>query len=629
MTTASNNRRAKVFLKRLAIVIRWTLVLVVLVFVSAATVGLPQAIVQRIERGLSNEAFVIELGRVRINILSGVHVNRIKLFRRHALGPAILDAEHVLIRGNLLNGLFRKPIFEKVSLGGGMFRPLMIGSLEAASDRHETGEFSIGVELDDVSVEGVTLNAFTARLSRKDGSWYCRSADTMIGLGKRVGQISGDAEYRDAGKFSARLKSECDPGILIPIIQAGRMHGSAEIIGRFEFSSVVPVWTLDVVRQGEDDPAMVTTIDFHMEDLAYSGIPLQIADGGLSISRSASNIATVAKDFLLVRENELLQGGFTLTSGPTRTNATYEATSTFHPYSLTKIIGVWTNLENEGYQFQAPFKINVAGQSEVGRKFGTDEVFNMSFGEMSVGRVDIQNCEFAFYVEGSSNRIVDLSGEWCGGELKGSMTMQFPHDDQTNKILNLAASVANASFENVVTNVFDAPTRNSGGNLSGNVTLERVTDSALVSTTRGKGDLRVTDGRLLRLQLFGGLSDYVARMIPAVDVVMNQTDFKTAFEIENDVIHTDKVLLEGSLLSLTGKGNYKVNGELDFNVNLKLLKSHTLGHYLISIPTFLFSKLFEFKLSGTRDEPKWYPVNFSSDIFERFKGGEDEDASEE
>ena len=612
-----------VVLKSAVILFRWGLILGVLVLVTAATVGLPRSLVQRIEDRLTNDAFVVELGRVRFNVLKGVYVNHLKLFRRRALGPAILDAERMAIHFNLLNGILKKPVVGKVSMGGGGFRLLMIESRDSSTYRPHVGDFEIGVELDDFAVEGVTLNDFTARLLSRDGVWSCRSVDTIVRLGDREGQIAGDVEYADEEEFALQLKFECDPGILLPFMEASRMHVSSEIVRRFTFSSVPPTWTLDVTRHREKDPGMVTAVDFRMEDLTYRGVPLELADGGLQISSSVSSNVTVAENFFLVRQEELFQGGFTYITAPDRTNITYEATSTFHPHALTAIVGVWTNLENEIYEFRPPFKIDVVGNSDIGPRFGSHATFGMSFGTLSVGRIDVENCAFTYHFDGNTNFLENLTGEWCGGALTGKMAVQFPDDVQTNKIFNLTAKVVDAGFENVVGSIFDAPTRDSGGKLSGNVTIERLTDSANKATMRGHGDLRITDGQLLRLQVFGGLSDYVARMIPGVDVLLSQTDFKSAFEIKNDIIHSDKALLEGNLLSLNGKGDYRLDGTLDFNVQLEFLKSHTLIHGIISVPMLLFSKLFEFKLSGTRDDPKWYPINLSSSLFERLRGGGD------
>lgn len=629
MCAEITKRHISVVLKGVLVSMKWGLMLVVLVVITVATIGFPKVIVERIEDHFTNEGFVIELGRVRFNIFKGVHVNHFKLLRREELGPPILDAQRMFIHANFLNALIRKPVVGKVSMGGGSFSSLMLESPDSTTSQPHVRNFEIEVELDDFVIEGVGLDDFSARLVSESGAWSCRSASMIVRRGDRKGRITGNAEYADKEEFEALLNFECDPGILLPLMNASQMDVSSEIVRRFTFSSIAPTWTLGIKRNREVDPETVTTIDFRMEDFSFRGVPLELANGAIQISSSSSRTLAVLEDILLFRGDESLQGGVRYAATADRTNVTYEATSTLHPYALTAIVGVWTNLENEIYRFESPFKIDVRGNSDIGPRFGSHAQFDMSFGRLSVSRIDIDDCAFTCYVEGNKNRLENLTGGWCGGSLSGQLAMQFPNDDQTNKVFNLAATVADANLDNVVASIFDSLPRDSGGKLSGDIVIERLTDTVNKASMRGHGALRITDGQLLRLQVFGGLSDYVARMIPGVDVLLSHTDFMSEFELEDDVIHSDKVLLEGDLLSLLGKGSYWLDGTLDYNVQLEFLRSHTLVHDIISVPMFLFTKLFEFKLKGTREEPTWYPINFSASLFDRLRGGGDKKESSE
>ena len=47
------------------------------------------------------------------------------------------------------------------------------------------------------------------------------------------------------------------------------------------------------------------------------------------------------------------------------------------------------------------------------------------------------------------------------------------------------------------------------------------------------------------------------------------------------------------------------------------MKEHSLVSKLVRVLTYPISKLFEFRLRGPLDDPKWYPVNFSLDLLER------------
>jgi hypothetical protein len=56
---------------------------------------------------------------------------------------------------------------------------------------------------------------------------------------------------------------------------------------------------------------------------------------------------------------------------------------------------------------------------------------------------------------------------------------------------------------------------------------------------------------------------------------------------------------------------------MDFHVRVKLMKDNNVVARLVRVLTFPISKLFEFRLRGTLDDPHWYPVNFSGDLLEK------------
>jgi hypothetical protein len=66
-------------------------------------------------------------------------------------------------------------------------------------------------------------------------------------------------------------------------------------------------------------------------------------------------------------------------------------------------------------------------------------------------------------------------------------------------------------------------------------------------------------------------------------------------------------------------------------VQVKLLKDDPLIAKVVRLITWPLSKLFEFRLTGTLDAPRWYPVNFSGELLEKLglKNGKDERAGDD
>lgn len=138
-----------------------------------------------------------------------------------------------------------------------------------------------------------------------------------------------------------------------------------------------------------------------------------------------------------------------------------------------------------------------------------------------------------------------------------------------------------------------------------------------MKSVTGDGHVSIKKGRVFMLPLFGGLSRFVTAMIPGLDFILRQSDASCAFVIRDGKITTDKILIEGDIISLIGDGSYDLNGSLEFNVRMQFLKQHTLGGMMLQKVTYPISKLFEFRLHGTLKNPQWYPVNFSSDLLKK------------
>ena len=57
--------------------------------------------------------------------------------------------------------------------------------------------------------------------------------------------------------------------------------------------------------------------------------------------------------------------------------------------------------------------------------------------------------------------------------------------------------------------------------------------------------------------------------------------------------------------------------DINFDVQVKLLKGHNLGSKFFRALTYPISKLFEFKVRGPISDPNWYPENFSFDLLKK------------
>ena len=130
----------------------------------------------------------------------------------------------------------------------------------------------------------------------------------------------------------------------------------------------------------------------------------------------------------------------------------------------------------------------------------------------------------------------------------------------------------------------------------------------------------VREGLLFQTKLFSGLSAILSKVLPDF-TLFAQTDAGGDFTIRNSRVHSRNVQLQGTLFSAKGAGHYSFGGDLDFRVEVQLLRSGPVAA-LVRLATLPVTRLLELRLTGTFEDPRWRPLNLNpAELF----SGEDKD----
>ena len=85
--------------------------------------------------------------------------------------------------------------------------------------------------------------------------------------------------------------------------------------------------------------------------------------------------------------------------------------------------------------------------------------------------------------------------------------------------------------------------------------------------------------------------------------------------LEGDLVAEGDIVIEGEVITLTGTGDYYWNGDLDFAVQVKLLKKNTLLGGILQLAMMPVTKMLEFRLTGTFKDPRWRPAYLPKEMF--------------
>jgi hypothetical protein len=160
------------------------------------------------------------------------------------------------------------------------------------------------------------------------------------------------------------------------------------------------------------------------------------------------------------------------------------------------------------------------------------------------------------------------------------------------------------------------------GLVSGDIQLNGPTHGRTIEHLSGEGHVTIRDGVIHRMKLFAGLTDYLSRTIPGISSLVNQSSGSMDFTIRDSVLHTDNLLLEGDIFSISGRGTYNIaTDKLEFTIRANIFKQKTIAGRITRLVTLPFTRLLlEFKVFGSLENPDWSYVNIIEKITEGFSG---------
>ena len=594
-------------------------VAVIMAVVGLSLFGLPRRWTHEVLTRMATGDYALECEAVRLDLLRGVILEGVRVFRKQVVGPPIVEARRIAIRFNLFAALRGEAALRRVSLMDGVIRPAM-NTLPRASKPSEArgpASFTTMLDIGNCVVDGVTIERFRSRLTLTPGRVTLAHIDAVLRRENLSGVLRGEVRVDTGEKIlDGSFISDFDPHLLLPLMDRPHAAFLRTLIGRFEFSGPPPHVEF-TFRRGLDptNDFVRVTAKARLEDLCYQGEDVRRSDGTVDVFSDHAGTVCRVDPLVVVRRDGMASGGFTVDT--VRGTVAFEAQSTIRPDVSTRLIGVLTNGVMDDYHFDGTTTITAGGIAALNDPDVNDFHVEVSAHNMAWQWFRAEESSWTLQVKGRTLTVTNLIARAYGGTLNGAARFDFPPPSLTNTSFLIEGTLRDADFLRLATDFRGRRADEALGKLGLALRLSGVVPDPERKAVSGEGRVWIDDGRIFSFPIFGGFTEIMTRIVPGLDFVLRQTRLKSDFTLGHGGIETEKISVEGDVLSLAGQGRYAFDGTLDFNVQAYLMREHTLVSKVLRALTYPISKLFEFKLRGTLDEPRWYPEHFSSDMLKR------------
>ncbi|MDQ2658944.1 MAG: AsmA-like C-terminal region-containing protein [Verrucomicrobiota bacterium] len=192
-------------------------------------------------------------------------------------------------------------------------------------------------------------------------------------------------------------------------------------------------------------------------------------------------------------------------------------------------------------------------------------------------------------------QLSDVDGTLFGGTVRGTADISTAKNDP-----HYTATVAldGVDFPRLTDLYFKFETAH--GQLFGSYDFQGVGDDA--KTMRGVGKIKVANGDVFAIPVFGPLSGLISAIIPGAGYSVAK-QATASFTIKEGVIRTDDFKVSGKLFGMVGHGDiHFLENRLDFDIRI-----NAGGPAVLLTPVY---KLFEYKGEGSLSKPNWHPKRF-------------------
>jgi AsmA-like C-terminal region len=415
-------------------------------------------------------------------------------------------------------------------------------------------------------------------------------------LGARVTRPEGGLEFDltervATQEYHFRIHSTLDPMVAAPLLGPG----VRQVMNSFQFTRPPELkgdlwgrWhepertglraslsATNFVARGEP------VTDLRVSEVTYTNRWLQVTDATVRQGTNTGQVAALGFDLAANRLH------FTNTI------------STLDPSHVTRVIGPRTARALEPYQFAVPPHVVLNGTIPTRDSLQDADVrFETRAEAVRWWKLATTNFATTVWWRGQTVTLTNLDTGFHGGRLTGNVFVDFA--DPTDTSFRFDAAFQDVQLRGLLADMVPRTNR-LDGLIGGRLTINEAHTRTNLPWLGG-GEVRLRDGFLWDLPLFGGLSSALDKIAPGV----GQTRFssgKANFAITNRLISTRDLEFRSPAMRLACEGTVGFDTQLEATMRAEILRDVPVLGPIVSLALSPFSKLFEYQVRGALAKP--------------------------
>ena len=501
-------------------------------------------------------------------------------------------------------GLIPDPLRKKMARTGFAFDgPISCELwLGPAPIREAFEHFTGWLSLERASLKNIWVERAFVSFEREGNDVDLVKVDAILGKGAARGPARGKVRFRvDTRQYWGEAEGNFDPKELVPIMNAKQ----TELVRALTFNGPNPqghIKVHGVIGRPRDFSAEGFV---HASNLVFRGASGTYVEAAFTLTNQVMDVSPG----LLIRPEGRATGRLVMDFRNEFVDV--DASGTMEPYAVAMMIGTKTEKFIRQFRLDDPATIQCKGRIDYSGYDQTDFVAYATGTHMGLKWMVSDECSFYVRALGTRLDFTNVQGKAYGGSFAGDAIFTSINE-ASNVHYDIAGVIKKADFESII-RAFRGKAGAYKGQLSSDFNVSGILGVGRGDTVRGEGKILIEDGYLFQIPLLGGLSQLLSKIYPRLGFA-TQTDFTSTFVIADRKFHSEDAYLEGTVLSVSGSGDYYFNEMLDVKVQVKLLRKGAIAAVL-RLVTFPVTKLLEFHLTGTAREPKWRPVNLPKELF--------------